>query len=135
MMMLLVALLITIAVFNAQILLATFQEVGTTYLGPRLDVTCSRIDGEIIIHYSLQKSESTFMYNRKIPWRGPQIQLILQPDDRPGEFALHEDVYGKHAPTGIHISSSIFDLFIRKTSRIFLRFKKGICVQFRVDYE
>lgn len=128
-------LLITIVVLFAQSLLATFQEVGTLYLGPRLYVTCSRIDGEIIINYNLQKSESTFMYNRNIPWRGPQMQLILQPEDRPGEFALHEDVYGKHVPTGIHITSSLFDLFIRKASRIFLRFRKGICVHFKVEYE
>ena len=105
-----------------------------TYIGPMLDVTCSKINGEAIIDYDLRKTESTFMHNHNIPWCGPRMQLIIQPDDQPGEFILDEDVRGKHIPDGIQITNPLFEICVRKTSRIFLRFKRGRCVHFRVDY-
>ena len=106
-----------------------------TYLGPSLYATCSKISGEVIIVYDLQKTESVFMYNRDIPWSGPQMQLIIQPKNQPGEFILDDDVRGKHLPTGIQVTHRFFDIFVRGSSQIFLRFQRGRCIHFQVKYE
>lgn len=74
--------------------------------------------GRITLTYThAQPPITIFEEDRSSRWRGPPAEIILEPDDRQGEFFLF-NMMGKHTPEGLEIKNEFYNICVKQNARI-----------------
>jgi len=76
------------------------------------------ITGQIILTYKHGCPPITeFEEDRSCRWKGPPLEIVLEPDDQPGVFHLLS-MTGRHIPAGLEIKNEFFEVYVKKNARI-----------------
>lgn len=88
--------------------------VQISYIGKHRERICGSayLTGTVTLRYAHETPPITVFSEGRSRWRGPPLQILLEPEDRPGEFRFLE-VEGKHVPNGLEINSPFFNMCIR----------------------
>lgn len=92
------------------------------------------VSGTILLHFKQGPPPITdFSYDVN-GWRGPQVELLLQPDHRVGEFKLL-DLWGAHVDEGLHLVSTQFDVCVQQSATISLDLRMSQVQSLRITKE
>lgn len=105
--------------FLFSVLVSLVQCVQISYIGTHRERICGSayLSGTVSLRYTHDSPPVTVFSEGRSRWRGPPLQILIEPDDRPGEFRFLE-IEGRHIPNGLEIKGPWFDMCIRHTAVI-----------------
>ena len=113
---------LTILLFTCQ---CTATRIYRISLHPEIICGPSRITGTFTLSYTHDSPPVTvFSEDKTSRWAGPPLEIVLEPDDRQGEFCVL-DMKGRHIPEGIEIENDLFSMCVKQSADINIKVVKG----------
>lgn len=89
--------------------------------------------GSVVLHYNKAEPPVTeFSYDQTERWQGPPVTIMIEPDNRPGEFHL-ADLHGKHTESGLLLNYNTVEVCLKFSGLIYLSFEKGQVGRIDID--